>query len=379
MPLQLGDPLDPRVSWIRKLLDLSDARSSPSTGLRQRALERAGRALGDQLREGPRAVSVRTLPTTRAPYPVRFAFNGSVPTLAPGQMLIISNRSLLVQVRTRDGVKNVLFNPTDGPTNQATPFYDRLIQQTPALIRRLIEPPPNRCAEQLAALGLSCEDIDVIAFDHFHTQDLRPLLGTSSSRARFPNAYLLAPRVEWDDWDQLSMLQRAWFVPDGKRGVPHDRVVFTDCDLALGDGALLLRTPGHTTGNQTLFVHGDGGVFGCSENGTCADNWTPTASRIPGVRRAARALDLDVMLNSNTPELAAEQYTSMLLERAIVDRARENPEFCQMFPSSEVTWSALAPHVRPTLSFAPRHSGQIVPSAVRVHSPKTLHTAATHG
>jgi hypothetical protein len=85
------------------------------------------------------------------------------------------------------------------------------------------------------------------------------------------------------------------------------------------------------------------------------------------------------MLNSNTPELAAEQYSSMLLERAIVDPARENPEFCQMFPSSEVTWSALAPHIRPTLSFAPLHSGQVVPSAVRAAAPKTVHTAATHG
>lgn len=379
MPLQLGEPLDPRVPWLEKLLDLNAARTTQGAGVRERALEHAGRILGDELRAGPRVVSVRTLPTTRAPYPVRFAFNGSVPTLSPGQMLFISNRSLLVQVRTADGLKNVLFNPTDGPANQATPFYDQLIQRTPALIRRMIEPPPNRCAEQLAALGLSCEDIDVIAFDHFHTQDLRPLLGTSSTRARFPNAYLLAPRVEWDDWDQLPMLQRAWFVPDGKRGVPQDRVVFTDSDLTLGEGALLLRTPGHTTGNQTLFVHGDDGVFGCSENGTCADNWSPRASRIPGVRRTARFLDLDVMLNANTPELAAEQYSSMLLERAIVDRARDNQEFCQMIPSSEVTWSPLAPHIRPTLSFGDVQSGQVVPATARPRSVQPVRTAAAHG
>ena len=44
---------------------------------------------------------------------------------------------------------------------------------------------------------------------------------------------------------------------DGKKDVPANRVVLTDHDLALGDGCVLLRTPGHTSGNQTLFVHAD--------------------------------------------------------------------------------------------------------------------------
>jgi glyoxylase-like metal-dependent hydrolase (beta-lactamase superfamily II) len=364
MPLKFGDSLDQRLPWIKKLVDLDDARASVGVGLRQDAVERAGRAFGDRLREGPKALSVRTLPTSGAPYPVRFAFNGAVPCLAPGAMLIIQNRSLLVQVGTADGLKNVLFNPTDGPANQATPFYQRLTEGTPAFLRRQFEPAPNRCAEQLAELGLSCADIDVIAFDHFHTQDVRPLLGTSTVAPRFPNACLLAPRIEWDDWDHLPMMQRAWFVVDGKKGVPEERIVFTDSDLALGDGVALLRTPGHTTGNQTLFVHGDDGVFGCSENGTCADNWSPRYSRIPGMKRAAKLLDLEVILNANTPELAAEQYTSMLLERSVVDRAKGNEAFYQMFPSSEVTHSLLAPYIRPTLTFGKVGSGTVQASKV---------------
>lgn len=335
-----------------------------AVGARQRALEHAGQKLGDVLREGPKVVSVTTLPTSAAPYPIRFAFNGAVPSIAPGAMLVIQNRSLLVQVATPEGLKNVLFNPTDGPANQATPFYRRLAEGTPAFLRKFFEPRPNRVAEQLGALGLSCDDIDIVAFDHFHTQDLRPILGTRTGPARFPNAHLLAPRAEWDDWDDLPMMQRAWFVPDGKRGVPEERVVLTDGDLALGDGALLLRTPGHTTGNQTLFVHGDAGVFGCSENGTCADNWAPRASRIPGLKRAAALLDLEVVLNANTPELAAEQYTSMLLERAVVDRAGDGDAFHRMFPSSEVTHSLIAPHVRPTHSF-----GKVQSGVVRLRDP----------
>lgn len=359
MAFKLGDSLDSRLPWIKKVHDLDAARASHGVGLRQDAVERAGRVLGDRLREGPKVVSVRTLPTSDAPYPVRFAFNGAVPVLAPGALLIMKNRSLLVQVSTSEGLKNVLFNPTDGPANQATPFYQRLTEGTPAFLRRPFEPHPNRCAEQLATLGLSCEDIDVVAFDHFHTQDLRPLLGTKGLPARFPNACLLAPRVEWDDWDHLPMIQRAWFVVDGKKGVPDGRVVFTDSDLCLGDGALLLRTPGHSTGNQTLFVHGDDGVFGCSENGTCADNWSPHHSRIPGMKAAAKLLDVEVVLNANTPELAAEQYTSMLLERAMVDRAKGDAEFYQMFPSSEVTHHLIAPYIKPTHTFGRMESGTV--------------------
>lgn len=357
--LSISAPVDARLPWVHRLSVLAEARREASPGTRQRALELAGQKLGDALRAQPKVVSVRTLPTSAAPYPTRFAFNGAVRELMPGGFLVIQNRSLLVQVETEDGLKNVLFNPTDGPANGATPFYRRLTERTPRFLTRSFMPAPNRCAEQLAALGLSCADIDVIAFDHFHTQDLRPLLGSGELRARFPNAYLLAPRLEWDDWDDLPMLQRAWFVPNGKAGVPSERVVLFEGDLSLGQGLLLVHTPGHTRGNQTLFVHTEQGVFGCSENGTCADNWSPRSSRLRGVRNAAEQLDLDVIINSNTPESTVDQQCSMMLERAVVDRVPENRDIYQMFPSSEITFSPIAPHVRPTHHFGEVKSGSV--------------------
>lgn len=354
--IHLGEPIDARVPFIRTIHALDAAWQTGASGPRQRAVEAAGKALGDALRAGPRVVSVRTLPTSLAPYPVRFAFNGA----APGALLMIQNRSLLVQLRADGAIKNILFNPTDGPANQATPFYARMLERTPAIFAKPFQPKPNRVAEQLAELGLSCADIDVIAFDHFHTQDLRPLLGTASTPARFPNAYLLAPASEWLDWDELPQCQRAWFVPDGKNGVPRERVVLTHGDMQLGEGALLLRTPGHTSGNQTLFVHAERGVFGSSENGTSADSWAPLASRIPGVRKQAKLFDVDVIINSNTPELCGQQYISMMLERAMVDRVPERPELYQMFPSSEVTPHFVAPHIRPAFLFGKMESGQVV-------------------
>jgi hypothetical protein len=361
MPLSLGEPVSPRLPWIRKLHDLDAAWSTGTSAARQRQVERAGKRVGDALRESPRVVSVRTLPTSAAPYPVRFAFNGAV----SGSLLVMQNRSLLIQVRAGGELKNILFNPTDGPANQRTPFYVKLTERT-GIFSKPFQPKPNRCAEQLAALGLSCADIDVIAFDHFHTQDLRPLLGSGALAARFPNAVLLAPKNEWDDWDDLPQCQRAWFVPDGKQGVPQERVVFTDNDLALGSGALLLRTPGHTSGNQTLFVHAERGVFGTSENGTSADSWAPAQSRIPGVKRYINTFDVDVVINSNTPELCGQQYISMMLERAVVDRVPERPDVYQMFPSSEVTPHLIAPHIRPSYLFGKMESGQ-----VQVHERST--------
>jgi glyoxylase-like metal-dependent hydrolase (beta-lactamase superfamily II) len=356
MSLKLGDPITPLLSWIRTLHDLDAAWQVGASGPRQRAVEHAGKAVGDALRAEPQVVSVRTLPTSAAPYPIRFAFNGAT----PGPLLVIQNRSLLIQVRADGEIKNILFNPTDGPANSRTPFYVKLAAGTPKLFNKPFLPKPNRAAEQLAELGLRCEDIDVIAFDHFHTQDLRPLIGDGVALGRFPNAVLLAPRAEWLDWDDLPQCQRAWFVPDGKQGVPMERVILTDHDLLLGSGAVLLRTPGHTSGNQTLFVHAERGVFGTSENGRSADSWAPLTSRIPGVRRQAQLFDVDVIINSNTPELCGQQYISMMLERALVDRVPERPELYQMFPSSEVTPHLIAPHIRPAYLFGEMKSGQVV-------------------
>src|SRR5208282_858753 len=131
-------------------------------------------------------------------------------------------------------------------------------------------------------------------------------------------------------------------------------------DYVLGDGVMVLRTPGHTSGNQTLLFNTDTGVWGVSENGTCADSWSPMDSSISGLRSFCRRQDVDVVLNANTPERGAEQYTSMVLERTLVDRVKRAPAFVQMFPSSEITPSKLAPGLAPTLLHRAVTSGEVV-------------------
>lgn len=350
---------------LERIPDLDEAWSLRSHGPQLRAVRRAAERLRDRFAGGPRCVSVRTLPLTTLAYPTRYAFWSAA--LAPAPYVIMTHRCVLVQFLQQGALKNLLFNPTDVEAAKATPFFARLIAQMGERVTDLLAKRFDPLEAQLARVGVAPEDIDYVAFDHFHTQDLRGLLGTEDGArpARFPNARLLAPRVEWEDWDDLHPFQRAWFVRDGKRGVRMDKVELTDGDVALGDGVMLLRSPGHTTGNQTLFLHTDSGVWGISENGTCADNWSPLDSRIRGLASLCKKQDLDVVLNANTPELGAAQYTSMILERTIVDRVRRAPAFVQMFPSSEVTPSLLAPGLTPTLLHRAITHGEVARPAPR--------------
>ncbi|MCB9598175.1 MAG: hypothetical protein H6719_36010 [Sandaracinaceae bacterium] len=355
--MKLGEPVHPDLSWVRAIHALDDARAIGAAGPRLRAVRQAAERLGDALRDGPEVVAVRTLPVSDLIYPTKYAFQGAA--RAPWPFVTMRHRCLLVQVEAEGEVKNVLFNPTDRESSRATPFFAHLLDKI-GWAEEYFGKPFCTVEESLEQLGLTPADIDVIAFDHFHTQDLRATLGTlDGAPPRFPNARLLAPRAEWDDWDELHPMQRAWFIEDGKRGVDPSRVVLTDTDLALGAGCLLMRTPGHTTGNQTLFARAFDGVFGCSENGTSADNWSPRDSAIAGLSAHAKIYDVEVVLNANTPELGAEQYTSMVLERSLVDRVPDRPTLVQMFPSSEVTPSPIAPGLRPAMIFGERTSGTL--------------------
>jgi glyoxylase-like metal-dependent hydrolase (beta-lactamase superfamily II) len=334
---------------LTRIPDLDEAWSLPRHGPQLRAVRRGAERLRDRFASGPRCVAVRTMPISTLAYPTRYAFWAAA--FAPAPFVIMTHRCVLVQFMQRGELKNLLFNPTDVEAAKATPFFARFIETLGHRLSDLAAGKFDSIETQLARFGLGPADIDYIAYDHFHTQDLRNILGTTDDArtARFPNAKLLAPRVEWEDWDDLHPFQRAWFVKDGKQGVRTENVILTDGDYALGDGVMLLRTPGHTSGNQTLFMNTDSGVWGISENGTCADNWSPLESRIKGLAFLCKKQDLDIVLNANTPELGAIQYTSMVLERTLVDRVKRAPAFVQMFPSSEVTPSLIAPGLSPTL------------------------------
>jgi glyoxylase-like metal-dependent hydrolase (beta-lactamase superfamily II) len=357
------------------LRELGDAWTVRGHGPRLAAVQRGALALRERIASGPAVVCVRTLPIATLAYPTKYAFWAAARSPAP--FISMMHRCLLVQFRQKGEIKTLLFNPTDPERSRRTPFFARLIHRYGAL-QRFLSTTFEPLEVQLAALGVSPAAIDYVAFDHFHTQDLRGLLGTSDGllRPAFPNAKLLAPAIEWSDWDDLHPMQRAWFVPDGKQGVRTERVIFTHDDLQLGDGVMLVRTPGHTSGNQTLIIKTDRGVWGCSENGVCVDNWSPRASAIAGVRSAAIAGDLDFVLNANTPEGGADQYTSMALEKTLVDKVPGYTDFCQMFSSSEAQAVLFAPGLVPTYQHRHITHGQVVSNGAQ-GSRGTSHASAS--
>ncbi len=358
-------PTQPLPDLLR-LHELDEVWRGASAGERlQRAREAAPR-FRERLLASGRVVGVRTFDTTALPYPTAFAFGGAA--LSPVPYIMMTNRVNVVQFETEDReLRTLLFNPTDVARSARTPFFADLRGRLgDAISTRLLEALKKpTAAERLGPLGLRPEDVDYIAFDHMHTQDVRALLGTTASAegealsAVFPRAKLLIARAELDIFRALHPLQRPWYIPEGVRHVPADRLVACDGDMLLGKGVALVRTPGHTVGNWSLVINTDTGVWAVSENGVAADSYAPEASRIPGVRRYAQREGLEVVLNSNTLEGRNEQYTSMVLEKALVDRCQADPAFCQHFPSSELTATPLTPGLSPTLRHGGVESGEI--------------------
>ncbi len=344
-----------------RLAELDQAWREPSAGERLVAVREGALRVRDRIGESGRVACVRTFDTSALPYPTLFAFGGAA--ISPLPYVTMMNRMQLVQFVTKSGEKKtLLFNPTDAEKSAATPFF-KIVQgpMSDAMFQRLktllAKPTP---VQHLAEIGVSPEQVDYIAFDHLHTQDLRRTLGTAGEPGRFPRAKLLVWRPELDILRGLHPLQRPWFVPQAIEGVATDRIlVVEEGDWLLGAGVALIRTPGHTVGNWSLALATDSGIWVVSENGVSCDNYAPEASKIPGLARFARKWGQEVVLNSNTLELRNEQYTSMILEKTLADPCRERPEFRQHFASSELVRSPISIGLWPTYAHGRITSGDV--------------------
>lgn len=321
-----------------RLAELDDAWRARSAGERFDQVRLAAPRLKAKIAESGRVACVRTLEIADLPYPTSFAFAGAARSPVP--YIVMTNRMNVVQFDSADGPKTLLFNPTDAERSAETPFFRDLRRAMGPLegpmLSAIKRPTP---AEHVASLGLSPEDVDYIAFDHLHTQDVRRLLGTTEPHVAgmFPRAKLLVDQRELDILRSLHPLQIPWFVRDALRGVDPARVVaIDDADLLLGAGVAIVRTPGHTDGNWSLVLNTHRGVWTVSENGVACDSYAPEASRIAGLREHTRRTGVEVILNANTLEGRNEQYTSMILERSLADRVADAPDFYQHFPSSEL-------------------------------------------
>jgi hypothetical protein len=345
---------------FKPLPELSEAWTEPVAGPRLRGIRHAAEAAREAILESGPVLGVETCDLLTLPYPAGFAFSGLART--PSPYIFFTNRMNVVQFEDWTGtVRTLLFNPTDYERGKRTPFFWNMKERYGELISyKVMSTPRGTVIGHLARLGLSPEDVDYIAYDHHHTQDVRGWLGGTGASAFFPRAKLLVQRREWAFLGDLHPLQRAWYVEDGADGVPEDRVVQLDGDAWLGKGVALVSTPGHTEGNMSLAVATDSGeLFVVSENGVSTDSYAPLHSRIPGLKKHAQITGEEVILNGNTRIGTLDQYTAMVLERTLAGPSRANPDFPCFFPSSELTRTVFAPRLGPTFSHGTIKSGTI--------------------
>jgi hypothetical protein len=334
----------------------------PANRLRQ--VRRAAEEVRARLLEDGPVPGLRTCPLVTFPYPTAFAFSGGA--LSPAPYVMMTNRMMVVQYEAEGERRTLLFNPTDVERGVAAPFYATLRARYGNLLSdKLLSRRHGSVASHLERLGLSPGDVDFIAFDHLHIQDLRRWLGGDGLEPFFPRAKLLVQRAEWASVQDLHPMQIPWYVPHGTRGVPDERVVLLEGDAKLGRGVAILSTPGHTLGNMSLAVTTSHGVYVTSENGVACESYTPLQSRIPGLRAMAEQYGHEVILNGNTREGSLDQYTSMVLEKTVAGPSPGDPAFCNVLPSSELTGSVLAPGLSPTFSHGDVHEGRLVKPPAR--------------
>lgn len=335
-----------------------DAYDATTSGERLRAIRKAGPRFREWFREQGRAELVRTVDLQPLPYPTDFAFFRAG---VPGTPFVtILNRLIVIRFLQQGKKKTLLFSPSDVDLGRGTPFFAQLSERFPKKLEELVYPNRNTVPGALAALGIAPEEVDYLAFDHLHTQDVRRLVGTKGPvpglspdgplAPWFPNAKLVVQKAELAMLREIHPLQAPWYQPATYADVREDAYLVVEGDVVLGQGVALVFTPGHTPGNMSLVVHTDSGIWVSSENVVATECLTPEHSRIPGFRSWTDVSGEEVVMNGNTMEHRSEQYDSTVKEKVIADVSAKDGRFVQFFPSSELQYSLLNPLVRPSFS-----------------------------
>ena len=344
---------------MKALSDFVGARRAAHPADRLTEVRMRARRFNRWFGEGPTALYYRTFDLIRVPYPVRYGLLNACRVPIP--FLHILNRLFVVQYRSGNRVRTLLFSPSDFKRNRETPFFKRLGESFGPFQKwgeKLIAPISATVEECLASINILPEHVDYISYDHLHTQDIRRWLGTATEPAAFPNAKLLVMRQEWESTLALLPPQRDWYCPHGIEGIDPKKIILLEGDVQLGEGVALIGTPGHTEGNHSLVVNTNSGVLVSSENGISADSYSPLESRIPGVRNFALQTGMEVILNGNTLERGLDQYVSMIQEKEMAGVNHWDARFYNVIPSSELTAYWAFPGIRPTYRFSEQIHGE---------------------
>jgi glyoxylase-like metal-dependent hydrolase (beta-lactamase superfamily II) len=353
-------------------LPLPSLDETPAAALRRIRAEAP--AFREWFRETGELSAVVTRSLVTLPYPTQFALWEAC--TARTKFVWMTNRMFVLQWPENGRTRTLLAEPSDYDLGIDTPYLRHAIDRLPMSEERalkLLFTRYPRVTEQLASLGIAPEDVDYLVFDHLHTQDVRRLVGTTTPQPdlgyterpvppMFPNAKLIVQRIELDHVRDAHPFQARFHQSWTYDAIDAARLLVVDGSVLVAPGLALLRTPGHTLGNQTIVMNAPGrGVMTSSENGVAVEAYAPRHSKLPGVAAFAKRWGYEVILNFNTPEWASWQYNSMVAESLIADPIRGAEHFPQVVPSSELVRHRFAPRVTPTYRHGDLTIGRVAP------------------
>ncbi|HET7881304.1 MAG TPA: N-acyl homoserine lactonase family protein [Acetobacteraceae bacterium] len=169
---------------------------------------------------------------------------------------------------------------------------------------------PTTLVAELAKLGLKPDDIKYVAISHSHPDHI-------GNVALFPHSMLLVQKAEYE-----------WPGPDGPRFKPGPPVTELQGDHdVFGDGSVvILATPGHTPGHQSLLVRlpKTGVVLLTGDAAHFKDNWDNR--RVPELN-----FDKDQTLASmqHLADVMAKEHAQLWInhDKAQRDTQKLSPEF----------------------------------------------------
>lgn len=138
--------------------------------------------------------------------------------------------------------------------------------------------------EELAKVGLTVDDIDMVVLTHLHSDHARDV-------AKFRNATLVVQKSELEFAANPHPIQAGWFVE-----LPQDRLQVVDGDQEILEGIRVVHTPGHTPGGQSVLIETESGTTGLCGLCTIRENlYPPEELRQMGVRAITPGIHTDAM------------------------------------------------------------------------------------
>ena len=167
----------PETLGIRPFHEFDEAQDTWPRGDRPAALRQAAEAFRERFKGQGQVRAIRTVDLVAAGYPTLFAFGGAARGLNP--YISILNRLVVVQFDDFDGtLRTLAWEPTVPEGSQEAPFYEQMLERYGQLAEKLFATYYNTVESALSLCGLRPDDVDYIAFDHLHVQDVRILMGT---------------------------------------------------------------------------------------------------------------------------------------------------------------------------------------------------------